>query len=142
MFKQYQINEEEKVENSERIIQDKTKTYLIKNKNRSFKEKDITSNILIKNQTLTGTSSSTKNLRGIREKYKKEIFKINSRNFVHQQTDENKTMVDKNKGNKYPEEILLNKNELYNAFISFQELMNKDEYKNKNEDCIKNKLFI
>ena len=141
MFKQYQINEEEKVENSERIIQDKTKTYLIKNKNRSFKEKDITSNILIKNQTLTGTSSSTKNMRGIREKYKKELGTINSRNFVNQQIDENKTMVDKSKGNKYPEEILLNKNELYNAFISFQELMNKDEYKNKNEDYIKNKLF-
>jgi len=144
MFKKYQMNEEEeeKVGNSDTKLISKTKKYSLYDKNKSFNEKEIDSNLFKNNQMLTEINSSTKCLRNNFEKFKIRILD-NSRNYFVQKNDDNKIVLnnEENKILKYGDEVLLDKEELFNAFNYFQQLLKKEEYKCNRRDEIKNKLF-
>ena len=138
MFNLQEEDEEEKVDNSEKIIKRRTRNFLINNENKTFKEKEINSNFFDNTHEI---SSSTKSLKNNNEKYLKGIYKLNTHNIANKHNDDNKIFPNLNKRKNLEEEISLNKNEIYNAFIFFQQLLNKEKYANKNKDYIKKKLF-
>ena len=134
MFKTYEINKEE---------EEKTE-YFDKN-NYNDNTNNIHSNnkklVQKKNHIFTGLNTSTKSLRNNYEKYKRGFFEIHSINLNEPNINNSITKTNKIKDYKNTKEININKDELYNAFILFQKLLLKGNYKNKNEEYIKTKLF-
>ena len=145
MFKnQIKNKEEEKiVGNSEQKIIRHTPTFEFNINFNSYKEKENNINISRKNVSFTDINISNKSLRNNSGKFINKILEINSRNFLNEEYDDNKTINNKiiDKKIKYIEEIRINKNELYNCFIFFQQLLKNEEYKHKNEEEIKTKLY-
>ena len=131
------LNEEEKVSNSDTNIKNKTKKYLLRHKNKSFNEREINSNICKSKQLFSEINISAKSLKNNYKKYKKGIFGVNSRNILNQQNgDDNKYKIEK-----YDNKVSLDKEEIFNAFIFFQEILKREDYKNRNRDYIKTRLF-
>ena len=125
MFNKYQIDkkEEEKMENSHPKKR-KTRNFDFFNNYKSSKNKEtkFKPNSTRKNKTLTEIgNNSGKNKNQFFNKYSK---------------DKN---INKFRNNK--KEININKDDLYNAFIYFQQLLINNEDENLNEENIKDKLF-
>ena len=150
MFKGYQTIEEEKVENIEKIIpyenSSSISNYNINNEVSSI----INQNILINSQT-NRESNLTKNLSANSlENRKEKISSLNSSKNLKKIINNNYKTINvikkenkiEKKLNKIPNLITLNKDELYNAFVLFQELISREENEKLNDyNFIKNKLF-
>ena len=125
MFNKYQIykKEEEKMENSHPKKR-KTRNFDFFNNYKSSKNKEtkFKPNSTRKNKTITEIGNNC-------DKNKNPFFNKNSK-------DKN---INKFRNNK--KEININKDDLYNAFIYFQQLLINNEDENINEENIKDKLF-
>ena len=145
MFKNNQIEEEKKIENSDKKINIKKPNYFLIDNNKSFTEEKIDLNNFNNIHQLTEIDSSPKGIRNKYKKLKKGNLEKNSRNFLDQKIEDNKTDLNENKNESKKEnpirKVLLDKDELFNAFNFFQQLSKKEEYKNKTCDYFKNKLF-
>ena len=145
MFKNHlKNNEDEKIlENSEQKIIRHIPTFDFNINFKPLQEKENNINLLEKNFSLTDINISNKNSMNDCGAFKKKISEINSQNILNEEYDNNRTINNKNisKKPKDMEEINVNKNELYNCFIFFQQLLNSHEYKNKDEENIKTELY-
>ena len=144
MFKKHpKNNEEEKIiENSEQKIIRHTPTFDFNINFKPLQENENNINLLEKKLSFTDINISNKSSRNNYGTFKKKILEINSRNILNDEYDDNRTIINKiNKKSKYIEEIKVNKNELYNCFVFFQQLLNSQELKNKNEESIKTELY-
>ena len=135
MFNKYiaDKNEEEKVDNYSK--KNRTRNIDIFNNFKSSKNKEINVNSPIKNQNITEIKNN--NL----DKSKNQILNTNSNNVLKNDNDKNIQMKKTKKSINNIKEINLNKDELYNAFIIFQQLLFNNEDENINEENIKDKLF-
>ena len=156
MFKNLITNEEEKVDIPENNLPcDNNMNYI--NNNLNKEEKQIKSNINIISSTKKPiynyiNNSSNKNLKN--EDLDKETKIIVSNQLLNNQTINNNNVfksikitnkinkTEKKKEKKNLKEVTVNKDDLYNAFILFQQLMSKYDNENENNiEYIKNKLF-
>ena len=130
MFNKYQLDkrEEEKIENSP-PRKTKTRNFDLSNDFKSSKSKEIKINFISSRKTQTLTESR-KNIRNNVYKNKKPIFK------KHSAKNKNINNLRNNLEN-----INITKDELYSAFILFQQLLLNNEDENINEENIKDKLF-
>ena len=136
MFNKYiaDKNEEEKVDNYSK--KNRTRNIDILNNFKSSKNKEINVDSPIKNQNITEIKNN--NL----DKSKNQILNTNSNNVLKNDNDKNIQMKKNKKSINNIKEINLNKDELYNAFIIFQQLLFNNEDENINEENIKDKLPI
>ena len=141
MFKKNQIEEEKKVENSDKKINGKRENYFLLEENKSFKQEKDGLNIFSNHQQFSEINSSSKGIRNKYKKLKKGIIENNSQNFLEQKIEDNKTDLIDNKNVKHIRKILLDEDEIYNAFVFFQQLIKKEESKNESQGYFKDKLF-
>ena len=135
MFNKYTADksEEEKVDNYSK--KNRTRNIDILNNFKSSKNKEINVNSPIKNENITEIKNN--NL----DKSKNQILNTNSNNVLKNDNDKNIQMKKTKKSINNIKEINLNKDELYNAFFIFQQLLFNNEDENINEENIKDKLF-
>ena len=153
MFKSNKSLEEEKVENIEKIRHFENSA---KNSNYNTKEylniKDEPK--VIKNLSCRSLSNKKENLNLNKAPININPNKILPNNLSKNNNDNNefktinisnKIDINENKinnNNKYPKLVTLNKDELYNAFVFFQNIISKEDNENLNNvEYIKNKLF-
>ena len=160
MFKNHRTIEEEKVDIPENIIpyenNSNNTNYNINNEEQSHINESNNINITDVKQKFNHTShSANKNLK--KENFNEDIINTHSFKMLSQQTinnnndfnsikienkinkTENKSRIKENKNLKV---VTINKDDLYNVFILFQNLMSKYDNENENNiEYIKNKLF-
>ena len=149
MFINYQIDEEEKVQNSYKTKLHQSHNYHFSNSNKSSIRKKINLNLSPEIKKFDNNYTSAKCFKNY-QNIKNEILNIHSKNIFKKSFGNRKcdyemknisNQKSKREKKKTIEQISLNKDELYYAFIHFQKLIEKEVCKNPCEEYIKNKLF-